>query len=352
MFYELSQFFDINLFSYITVRSGIGFFISLTLTLLIYPKYIAWAIAKNANQPISKYVPSHNKKSKTPTMGGAIFLGSIVMAIILTANLTNIYVLTALVVIISFGLIGFKDDLGKVMAGDNLEGLTPRGKFMLQIVVSLVVIGMLFFAGFPTEFYVPFIKTPLFDMGYFAIPFWLIIFLATSNAVNLTDGLDGLATVPSVIALSSLGLIIYITGHAIISDYLLMPNIKGVGEVTIVASSFAGGLLGFLWYNSHPAEIFMGDTGSLSIGGILAYLAILGKSEILMFLIGLIFVIETLSVILQVASFKLRGERIFLMAPIHHHFELKQWAENKIIVRFWMISLIANILALITLKFR
>ena len=352
MFYELSQLFDINLFSYITVRSGIGFFISLTLTLLLYPRYIAWAIAKNANQPISKYVPSHNSKRKTPTMGGALFLFSIVVAILLTANLSNIYIITGLVSIIGFGLIGFKDDLGKVISGDNLEGLTPRGKFLLQIFVALIVISMLFYAGFPTEFYLPFLKTPLFDMGYFAIPFWLVIFLATSNAVNLTDGLDGLATVPSVIALSTLGLIIYITGHAIISSYLLMPNIKGVGEVTILASSFAGGLLGFLWYNSHPAEIFMGDTGSLSIGGILAYLAILGKSEVLMILIGLIFVIETLSVILQVGSFKLRGERIFLMAPIHHHFELKNWAENKIIVRFWMISLIANILALITLKFR
>jgi len=352
MFYELSQLFDINLFSYITVRSGIGFFISLTLALLLYPRYIAWAIAKNANQPINKYVPSHNSKRKTPTMGGALFLFSIVVAILLTANLSNIYIITGLVSIIGFGLIGFKDDLGKVISGDNLEGLTPRGKFLLQIFVALIVISMLFYAGFPTEFYLPFLKTPLFDMGYFAIPFWLVIFLATSNAVNLTDGLDGLATVPSVIALSTLGLIIYITGHAIISSYLLMPNIKGVGEVTILASSFAGGLLGFLWYNSHPAEIFMGDTGSLSIGGILAYLAILGKSEVLMILIGLIFVIETLSVILQVGSFKLRGERIFLMAPIHHHFELKNWAENKIIVRFWMISLIANILALITLKFR
>jgi len=352
MLYELSQFLDINLFSYITVRSGIGFFIAFVMTLLLYPKYIAWAISKNANQPISKYVPAHNEKRHTPTMGGAVFLISIVVAILLTADITNIYILTGLVAIIGFGLIGFKDDLGKVLAGDNLEGLTPRGKLLLQIVVALVVISLLFYAGFPTEFYVPFIKTPLFDMGYFAIPFWLILFLATSNAVNLTDGLDGLATVPSVIALSTLGLIIYITGHAIISDYLLMPNIKGVGEVTILASSFAGGLLGFLWYNSHPAEIFMGDTGSLSIGGVLAYLAILGKSEILMLLIGLIFVIETLSVILQVASFKLRGERIFLMAPIHHHFELKKWAENKIIVRFWMIALIANILAIITLKFR
>jgi phospho-N-acetylmuramoyl-pentapeptide-transferase len=189
-------------------------------------------------------------------------------------------------------------------------------------------------------------------MGYFAVPFWLLLFLATSNAVNLTDGLDGLATIPSVIALGSLGMIAYVTGHAIISDYLLVPNIKGVGEVTILAASFAGGLLGFLWYNCYPAELFMGDTGSLSIGGIIAYLAILGKSEVLLLLIGFIFVIETLSVILQVLSFKLRGKRIFLMAPIHHHFELKKWSENKIIVRFWMIALISNVMALVSFKFR
>ncbi len=352
MLYELSQFFDINLFSYITVRSGIGFLIALALTLFLYPKYIAWAISKNANQPLSKYVPSHNDKRHTPTMGGAVFLLSIVVAVLLSADLSNIYILTGLFVIIGFGLIGFQDDLGKVVSGDNLGGLTPRAKLILQVVVSLITIGLLFYAEFPTDIYLPFLKTPLFDMGYGAVAFWLVLFLATSNAVNLTDGLDGLATVPSVIALSTLGLILYVTGHAILSSYLLMPNIKGVGEVTIIAASFAGGLLGFLWYNCHPAEIFMGDTGSLSIGGILAYLAILGKSEVLMLLIGLIFVIETLSVILQVASFKLRGERIFLMAPIHHHFELKKWAENKIIVRFWMISLVANILAIITLKFR
>jgi phospho-N-acetylmuramoyl-pentapeptide-transferase len=189
-------------------------------------------------------------------------------------------------------------------------------------------------------------------MGYFSILFWVLVFLATTNAVNLTDGLDGLATVPSIIALLSLGVIIYVTGHAIFSSYLLVPNIKGVGEVTIMAAALGGGLLGFLWYNCYPAEIFMGDTGSLSIGGFLAYLAILGKSEILLVLIGLIFVIETISVILQVGSFKLRGKKVFLMAPIHHHFEMKKWAENKIIVRFWMISVIANLLALISFKFR
>ncbi len=352
MLYALYQFFDINLFSYITVRAGIGFIISFGLTLALYPRYIAWAIAKNANQPISKYVPAHDSKRHTPTMGGAIFLLAIVVAILITTDLTNPYIITGLIVIIGYGWIGLKDDLGKVLSGDNLEGLTPKGKLMLQLVVGLIVIGMLFYAGFPTTFYLPFFKAPIFDMGYFAIPFWLLLFLATSNAVNLTDGLDGLATVPSVVALGSLGLITYVTGHAILSDYLLIPNIKGVGEVTILAASFAGGLLGFLWYNCHPAEIFMGDTGSLAIGGVLAYLAILGKSEVLLLLIGFIFVIETISVILQVVSFKMRGKRIFLMAPIHHHFELKKWAENKIIVRFWMIALISNVIALVSFKFR
>jgi len=352
MLYALYQLFDINLLSYITVRAGIGFIVAFGLTLYLFPRYIAWAISKNANQPISKYVPAHNDKRHTPTMGGAIFLLAIVIAILTTANLANIYILAGLTSIIGFGLVGLKDDIGKVLSGDNLEGLTPRGKLMLQLLVGLVVVGILFFAGFPTTLYIPFLKTPLFDMGYFAIPFWLLLFLATSNAVNLTDGLDGLATVPSVIALGSLGMIVYVTGHAIISHYLLVPNIKGVGEVTILAASFAGGLLGFLWYNCHPAELFMGDTGSLSIGGILAYLAILGKSEVLLVLIGFIFLIETLSVILQVASFKLRGKRIFLMAPLHHHFELKKWAENKIIVRFWMIALISNVIALVSFKFR
>ena len=352
MLYALYQLFDINLFSYITVRAGFGFIIAFALTLYLFPRYIAWALAKNANQPISKYVPAHDGKRHTPTMGGAVFLLSIVVAILITANVGDVYIIAGLVTIIGFGLVGLKDDLGKVISHDNLEGLTPRGKLMLQIVVGLIVTGILILSDFPTTLYVPFVKTPLFDMGYFAIPFWLLLFLATSNAVNLTDGLDGLATVPSVIALGSLGMIVYVTGHAIISHYLLVPNIRGVGEATILAASFAGGLLGFLWYNCYPAELFMGDTGSLSIGGIIAYLAILGKSEVLLLLIGFIFVIETLSVILQVLSFKYRGKRIFLMAPIHHHFELKKWSENKIIVRFWMIALISNVMALVSFKFR
>ncbi len=352
MLYELSSLLDINLFGYISVRAGLAFFLAFILTLFIMPKYLAWALSKNANQPISKYVPTHEGKRHTPTMGGAIFLIATLISALITVDLTNPYIIGGVITLVGFGLVGLKDDLGKVLAGDNLEGLTPRGKMFLQALVASLATGLLLYSGFPTEFYVPFLKTPLFDLSYFAIPYWILIFLATTNAVNLTDGLDGLATVPSVIALFTLGAIVYVTGHAIFSQYILVPNIKGVGEVMILASALAGGLLGFLWYNAYPAEVFMGDTGSLAIGGFLAYLAILGKSEVLLILIGIIFVIETVSVILQVGSFKLRGERIFKMAPIHHHFELKGWAENKIIVRFWMIAFIANILALVSFKFR
>jgi len=352
MLYELYHLLDINLFSYITVRAGFAFFMAFILTIIIFPKYLSWAISKNANQPISKYVPSHEGKRHTPTMGGIIFLGATILASLLSVNLSNPYVWGGLITLVGFGAVGFKDDIGKVLAGDNLEGLTPKTKMALLAIIAALATGLLVYIGFPTQFYVPFVKTPIFDLGIFAIPFWIVVFLATTNAVNLTDGLDGLATVPSVIALSTLSAIIYITGHAIFSSYLLIPNIQGVGEVVVLASALSGALLGFLWYNCYPAEVFMGDTGSLAIGGFLAYLAILGKSEILLILIGIIFVIETVSVILQVGSFKLREKRIFKMAPIHHHFELKGWAENKIIVRFWMIAFIANILALVSFKFR
>ncbi len=352
MLYELSLLLDINLFGYISVRAGLAFFLAFILTLFMMPKYLAWALSKNANQPISKYVPAHEGKRHTPTMGGAIFLLATLIAALISVDITNPYIIGGIITLVGFGFVGLKDDLGKVLSGDNLEGLTPRGKMFLQALIASLSTGLLLYCGFPTEFYIPFLKTPLFDLGYFSIPFWILIFLATTNAVNLTDGLDGLATVPSVIALFTLGAIVYVTGHAIFSQYLLVPNIKGVGEVMILASALAGGLLGFLWYNAYPAEVFMGDTGSLAIGGFLAYLAILGKSEVLLILIGIIFVIETVSVILQVGSFKLREKRIFKMAPIHHHFELKGWAENKIIVRFWMIAFIANILALVSFKFR
>jgi phospho-N-acetylmuramoyl-pentapeptide-transferase len=352
MLYEINNLFSMHLFGYLSVRAGLAFLLAFLLVLILMPKYLVWAISKNANQPISKYVAAHANKGKTPTMGGAVFLVATLIAAFIVIDLANPYVWGGLITLVGFGLVGFKDDVGKILSGDNLEGLTPKQKMGLQALVAAMATGLLVYVGFPTEFYVPFVKAPLFDMGYFAIPFWVLMFLATTNAVNLTDGLDGLATVPSITALITLGAIVYITGHTLAANYLLVPHINGVGELIVLAFALAGALLGFLWYNCYPAEIFMGDTGSLAIGGFLAYLAILGKSEILLILIGFVFVMETVSVILQVGSYKLRKKRIFRMAPIHHHFELKEWAENKIIVRFWMISFLSNILALITFKFR
>jgi len=352
MLYYLYSIFDINLFHYITVRAGIAFFISFFLVIYAMPKYIIWAKEKKANQPINKWVESHQSKQHTPTMGGAVFIIATIIASFLTIRLDNFYAIAGFITLIGFSAVGAIDDLGKILNKNNLAGLTSKGKMNLLILVAIIVSSMLYFKGFPSDFYVPFIKTPLFDMGIFSIAFWVLVLIASSNAVNLTDGLDGLATVPAVVALSTLSVIVYVIGHAILSKYLLLPNIKDVGEVVIMATALAGGLLGFLWYNSYPAEVFMGDTGSLSIGAFLGYMAILGKSEVLLILIGFVFVMETMSVILQVGSFKLRGKRIFKMAPIHHHFELKNWAENKIIVRFWMIAVIANLIALITLKIR
>ncbi len=317
------------------------------------PKFIKWAKAKKANQPIYDLAPdSHQAKIGTPTMGGLVFVFTTVIATILTAKLNNIYVVGALATIILFCLIGIKDDLAKITNNNNEDGLTPRMKIILQVIASFIVIAVLFYAQHPTTLYIPFQKFPIFDMGLYSIIFWTLVMIASTNAVNLTDGLDGLATVPSVIAFFTLSLIVYITGHAILSEYLLLPNIKMVGELAIVGASFMGALIGFLWYNSHPAEIFMGDSGSLTIGGLMGYMALVAKSEILLLAIGFIFVLEAVSVILQVGSFKYRKKRVFLMAPLHHHFEQIGWLENKIIVRFWIIAFMTNLIALASLKIR
>lgn len=353
LLYWLSQNFDINLLSYITLRGGISFFIALFLTLFIMPIFIRWAQRTSSVQPINDYAPDrHKEKASTPTMGGVVFVSATVIATLLSAKLSNLYVIGAILTIVLFSMIGFQDDYAKIRKNENLAGLKARTKLFLQIASgAIITIFLCKFANCNTDFYVPFFKNPLFDMGTFSIILWTLVIIASSNAVNLTDGLDGLATVPSLAAFTSFTIIIYITGHATISAYLLMPNFN-VGEVAIVATAFMGSLAGFLWYNCHPAEVFMGDSGSLTIGAFLGYLAIISKSEILLLLIGSIFVIETLSVIIQVGSFKLRKKRVFLMAPIHHHFEMKKWAENKIIVRFWIIAILSNIIALISLKIR
>lgn len=353
MLYWLHQTLDINILGYITIRAGISFFLALIFTLFLMPLFIRWAQRTSSVQPINEWAPDrHKEKASTPTMGGIVFVVATIVASLLSIKFSNVYAIGALLTITLFALIGFQDDFAKVKKNENLAGLKARTKLLLQIVSALIVsIYLCVYANFNTDLYVPFFKSPVIDMGIFSIALWIIVIIATSNAVNLTDGLDGLATVPSIAALSSFIIIIYITGHAKISAYLLMPNFD-VGEVAIVASALMGALCGFLWYNCHPAEVFMGDSGSLTIGAFLGYLAIISKSEILLLLIGSIFVIETLSVILQVGSYKLRKKRVFLMAPIHHHFEMKNWAENKIIVRFWIIALLSNLIALISLKIR
>ncbi len=353
MLYWLHNYLDINILGYITIRGGISFFLALIFTLFLMPLFIKWAQRTSSVQPINEWAPErHKEKASTPTMGGIVFISATILASLLTIKFANVYAVGALITLVLFALIGFQDDYAKIKKNENLAGLKARTKLLLQIVAALIVASYLcIYAGFNTDLYVPFIKNPVIDMGIFSIILWVLVIIATSNAVNLTDGLDGLATVPSLAALTSFSIIIYITGHAKISTYLLMPNFD-VGEVAIVAAALMGALTGFLWYNCHPAEVFMGDSGSLTIGALLGYLAIISKSEILLLLIGSIFVIETLSVILQVGSYKLRKKRVFLMAPIHHHFEMKQWAENKIIVRFWIIAILSNLVALISLKIR
>ncbi len=353
MLYLLYQTFHINLFQYITVRAGISFFIAFVLTLFLMPLFIHWAKRKNANQPIYELAPkSHQSKGKTPTMGGLVFLTSTLIGVIFTIKFNSLYAVGGVMTLILFGLIGIKDDLSKIAGNKNSAGLTSRTKMLFQIIVSLIIGLYLYFGHFSTELYVPFYKYPILDMGIYALAFWVFVFVATSNAVNLTDGLDGLATVPSIFSIATLSIFVYVMGHAILSQYLLVPNYKGIGEVSIIAAGLVGSLIGFLWYNCHPAEIFMGDSGSLAIGGFISYMAIITKNEFLLIAIGFVFVMETISVILQVGSYKTRKKRVFHMAPIHHHFEIKGWAENKIIVRFWIIALISNLIALITLKIR
>jgi len=354
MLYFLYQLFSVNLFQYITVRAGMAFFLAFGVTIYLMPRFIKWAKSKNANQPIYDLAPkTHQQKSKTPTMGGIVFLSSALLAILVCARINNLFVLSGVACIVLFGLIGMKDDLAKIMGQKNTAGLSPRMKMGLQLLASFVV-AMILYSGIDlsTDFYIPFYKRPLFDMHILALGFWILVMISASNAVNLTDGLDGLATVPSILSIFSLGVFVYVGGNAFLSNYLLLPKVGGSGEVVIVATAIMGSLVGFLWFNCYPAEIFMGDSGSLSVGAFIGYMAIISKNEILLILIGFVFVLETVSVILQVGSFKTRKKRIFLMAPIHHHFEVKGWPENKIRVRFWIIALTSNLPALKALKIR
>ena len=354
MLYWLYQTTHINIFQYITVRSGIAFFIAFILSLLLMPKFIKWAKSKNANQPIYSLAPqTHQTKGNTPTMGGLIIIFSALIAILICVNLTNEFALIGFGIIALFSLIGIKDDISKIIGKSNTSGMNAKTKFALQLISALIAAYLLYTNTILNgDLYIPFYKYPVTNLGWFMILFWALVMVSSSNAVNLTDGLDGLATVPSIMSMLTLGVFVYISGHAILSGSLLLPKISGIGEVVIIAAALTGALVGFLWYNCYPAEVFMGDSGSLSLGAFIGYMAIISKNEFLLLLVGFVFVLETLSVILQVGSFKTRKKRVFLMAPIHHHFEIKGWAENKIIVRFWIMALISNIIALTALKIR
>ena len=353
MFYWLYRHLEINIFQYISVRAGISFFIAFVLTMYLMPKFIKWAKSKKASQPIYEHAPqAHQAKVGTPTMGGVVFIFSTILATLLTAKLSNFYVVGGLLTLALFSFIGMQDDYSKISKEKNSAGLSASAKLLLQFISAFIIGFILYYFSHTTELYTPFYKLPLFEMGIYAIAFWMLVIVASSNAVNLTDGLDGLATVPSIMGFFTLSILVYVTGHAIFSSYLLLPNIQIVGELAIMGSAICGALIPFLWFNSHPAEIFMGDSGSLPLGAFMGYMAIVAKSELLLLAIGFIFVLETVSVILQVGSYKLRQKRVFLMAPIHHHFEQKGWKENKIIVRFWIISFMTNLIALLSLKIR
>ncbi|WP_394997140.1 phospho-N-acetylmuramoyl-pentapeptide-transferase [uncultured Helicobacter sp.] len=363
MLYWLWSVAHINLFQYITFRAGVSFFLAFILSVAIFPYFIRWARARKANQPISTFVP-HEEKKNTPTMGGIVFVLCTIIATLLCADMANPYVLLGLFGLVGFGLIGARDDFMKISARSN-AGMSARLKMLLLVLLSLLIALCLANIGHIGDFYLPFMKAPLFGMDSLArleldsvrVPvvsmvFWAFVLVASANAVNITDGLDGLATVPGILALLSLSVFVYISGHIGLSSYLYWPRVVNGGELIIVSCALIGSLFGFLWYNCHPAQVFMGDSGSLALGGFIAYMAIISHNEILLILIGIVFVFETLSVMLQIGSYKYRQKRIFLMAPIHHHFEKKGWAENKIIVRFWIIAILANIIALLTLKIR
>jgi phospho-N-acetylmuramoyl-pentapeptide-transferase len=347
------QFIFFNLFKYISFRTFGG----LITGLVLYFIFGAWQIRQlqrlQVGQSIREEGPRHHQvKSGTPTMGGVLLLFCIMTSTILWMDLSNMSVWIVLFVYVAFAVIGFVDDWAKVKGGTN-QGIKGRTKFLAQIVVAGSVAVFLYETmGQETYLSFPFFKSVQPDLGGWYILFAVLVIVGASNAVNLTDGLDGLATGPSILAFVSFAVLAYIVGHFKIAAYLQIPYLPGSGELAIFGGVVVGSLLGFLWFNTYPAEIFMGDVGSLPLGAALGTLAVLTKNEILLVLIGGVFVLEAVSVITQVISFQLLGRRIFQMAPIHHHFELKGWKEPKVIVRFWIISIILCLVALSTLKLR
>ena len=346
----------LNVFKYITFRTGLAFFTSLSITLLIGGPFIKFFSNRKIFNPIRDDGPSNHiiKKIGTPTMGGVVILFGLIASVLLWADLKNVYILFCLYIVVSFGILGAYDDYKKIR-NISSEGISSKFKIIMQIVLALsglvVLTDFIEYEEF-NNLYFPFFKNLIVNLGWFFIPFSIFVIVGSSNAVNLTDGLDGLATVPVILVAGCFAFISYITGNIVFSEYLQILYIEGAGEISIFCGSIIGACLGFLWFNAPPAKIFMGDTGSLSLGGSLGAISIITKHEIVLAITGGLFVLEALSVLIQVISFKLTGRRIFKMAPIHHHFEKKGWPESTVVIRFWIISIILAVIGLATLKLR
>jgi phospho-N-acetylmuramoyl-pentapeptide-transferase len=352
----LSEYYSgFHVFQYLTLRAILAALTALAISLLVGPRMIRWLAEYQVGQRVRSDGPqTHLSKAGTPTMGGALILAAIVAATLLWADLANRFVWVVLLVTIAFGLIGFWDDYLKLVVG-NSRGLIARYKYFWQSFAGLgaaIVLYVTAQSPADTTLYVPFFKHFVVPLGVLFIPLTYFVIVGSSNAVNLTDGLDGLAIMPSVLVAGALGVFAYASGNVVFSNYLGIPYIAGAGEVLVICTAIFGAGLGFLWFNTYPAQVFMGDIGALALGAALGVIAVVVRQEIVLFIMGGVFVMETVSVILQVGSFKLRGKRIFKMAPIHHHFELKGWAEPKVIVRFWIITVILVLLGLATLKLR
>ncbi len=344
-----------NVFRYLTLRAILGVLTALTISFVIGP----YIIRRLSSHQIAQTVradgpPTHLAKAGTPTMGGSLILVSIAVSTLLWADLHNRYVWLVLIVTLLFGVIGWVDDYRKLVLHDS-RGLPARSKFFWQSLVGLGTAAFLYFTAVTpaeTELVVPFFKHVYVPLGWLYIPVVYLVIVGSSNAVNLTDGLDGLAILPAVLVAGALGIFAYATGHVQFSGYLGIPYIAGVGELVVVCGSLVGAGLGFLWFNAYPAQVFMGDIGALAIGAALGLLAVIVREELVLLIMGGVFVMETVSVILQVVSYKLTGRRIFRMAPLHHHFELKGWPEPRVIVRFWIVTVILVLIGLATLKIR
>ncbi len=343
------------MFQYLTLRAILSIFTAFASAICFGPTLIKYLINYQVGQVVRDDGPkTHFSKAGTPTMGGSLILFSVTFATLLWADLTDRFIWVVLLVMLSFGAIGWVDDYRKVVR-KNTKGLPGRWKYFWQSLFGLIAVIYLYFSAHSpvqTELLIPFFKHASLDLGWFYIVLGYFVIVGTSNAVNLTDGLDGLAILPTVLVGGALGIFAYVTGHYSFAHYLEIPFVPGVGELVIFCSALMGAGLGFLWFNAYPAQVFMGDVGALGLGAALGVIAVIVRQELALLVLGGLFVIETVSVILQVGSFKLTGKRIFRMAPLHHHFELKGWPEPRIIVRFWIITVMLVLCSLATLKLR